>query len=264
MGHIFSYNDARNYDRWINAPRNRPRYDFQTRLMERMLDPAHRDSLLDIGCGTGQRLTGLLERNLQVTGLDPSPHMLELADRTLGSRVDLHRGVAEELPFDDNAFNYAIVVDTLEFVDHPEKTLEEAFRVAKDRVFIGIINRHSRRAGCLRAQRFFTRTVYSEARFFTVWEIKRMVRALLGDVPLQWRTHLACPNPLRWLPRRPPWLNVAAKSPLGPFIGISVILTPRFRTRLIPLKCHAKPVGNTISGLAAGVNWRQRYGSLSL
>lgn len=263
MGHIFSYNDARNYDQWINAPHHRPRYDFQTRMMERMLSPKRRDTLLDIGCGTGLRLAGMPDRGIQVTGIDPSPHMLTLAAKTLGNRADLHRGAAEELPFDDNSFNLACIVDTLEFVDQPEKALSEAFRVAKDRVFIGIINRHSRRAGCLRAQRFFTRTIYSQARFFTIWEVKRMIRSLLGEVPVQWQTHLALPNPLRWMPRRKPWFNFSAKSPMGPFIGISVVLVPRFRTRAIPLKCRAKPVGNTVSGLACA-NWRQYHGSPSV
>ena len=36
------------------------------------------------------------------------PYMLDLAAKYLCNRVDLHRGVAEDMPFDDNSFNHAI------------------------------------------------------------------------------------------------------------------------------------------------------------
>ena len=141
MGHVYSYNEAKAYERWQKKPGNEADIRMEHCLMGRMLDPLWGESVLDIGCGTGLGAASLLRMGLRVSGLDPSPDMLDIAARNLGRRVDLHRGVAEALPFEDNHFTYAAVVNTLEFVEDPRKALEEAFRVTKDRVFIGFLNR---------------------------------------------------------------------------------------------------------------------------
>ena len=39
---------------------------------------------------------------LQVTAIDPSPYMLDIAFRHFGNRMEFYRGFAEDLPFDDN------------------------------------------------------------------------------------------------------------------------------------------------------------------
>ncbi len=82
-----------------------------------------------------------LNMGLDVTGLDASPHMLEFARKRLGVRAELRRGVAEDLPFDDNTFNVATLMTTLEFVEDSQKAIEEACRVTKDRIFLGVLNR---------------------------------------------------------------------------------------------------------------------------
>ena len=94
--------------------------------------------------------------------------------------MDLYRGFAEELPFDDNSFNHAFFFISLEFVDDPVKSLAEACRVAKDKVFIGFINRYALKGVQLRLQGLFTPSIYNHARFFSVWELKRMARGIIG------------------------------------------------------------------------------------
>ncbi|MBT8352714.1 MAG: class I SAM-dependent methyltransferase, partial [Deltaproteobacteria bacterium] len=143
MGYVFDFNDAKTYERWFNTPQNRFVADLGSRLMVDMLSPMRGEALLDIGCGTGASLLPFIEKGLNVTGLDPSPYMLDIALENLGNRVDLYRGFAEDLPFDDNSFNFACLVTSLEFVDDPRKALEEACRVAKDRIFIGVLNKYA-------------------------------------------------------------------------------------------------------------------------
>ena len=183
MGYIFDFHDAKRYDEWLLNRKNRIAADLESRLMMGMLDPAHGESVLDIGCGTGASSLPLLERGLDVTGIDPSPYMLDIMSATLGHRVSLYRGYAEDLPFDDNSFNHACLFTALEFVDDPQKALEEAFRVAKDRVFIGVLNRYALTGIGRRVKGIFTPTIYNRATFFSVWEIKSMARNLLGPVP---------------------------------------------------------------------------------
>lgn len=126
MGYIFDFNDAVNYDQWYDQPRNSFAADLESRLMLDMLKPMDGNSLLEIGCGTGASLLPFLNKGLRITGIDPSQYMLDIAFKKVGHRVDLHRGFAEDLPFDDNSFNYACFITTLEFVDDPRKAIEEA------------------------------------------------------------------------------------------------------------------------------------------
>jgi len=263
MGHVFSYNEANAYERWQKKLGSQADMEAAHRLMGRMLEPLRGESVLDIGCGTGLGMLALLKMELRVSGLDPSPDMLDIADRNVGNRADLHRGVAEALPFDDNHFTYAVLLNTLEFVDDPGKALEETFRVTKDRVFIGILNRHSCLVSGLRAQRVFVKNFYSEARFFSVWKLKRMIRDLAGDVPVTWRSISRFPNPMRLIRRNKSPLHLICKSPVGPFMGISVPLVPRYRARPLRLKCRTKSFEGTLTGMAS-VEWRPHDGSITL
>ena len=132
MGHVFDFNEAKSYEQWFNRPPNKTAFDLETQLMRDMLQPMRGESVLDIGCGAGACLSALLEMGLQVTGLDPSTYMLDISLGKMGNRVELYRGFAEDLPFDDNSFNYSCLFTTLEFVDDPDKALREAFRNLKE------------------------------------------------------------------------------------------------------------------------------------
>jgi len=97
--------------------------------------------------------------------------------------VDLHRGFAEDLPFDDNSFNYACFITTLEFVDDPRKAIEEACRVAKDRIFIGVLNRYALKGIQLRLKGIFTKSIYNRAQFFQYLGIKKNYPCRFGRCP---------------------------------------------------------------------------------
>ena len=143
MGHVFDFNEAVAYNQWLNKPQTIKAFELEAGLMRELLQPMHGETILEIGCGAGACLKAFLDMGLQVTGLDPSTYMLDIALQKIENQADLYRGYAEDLPFDDNSFSYAGLVTTLEFVEDPVKALEEAFRVAKDRVFIGVLNRYA-------------------------------------------------------------------------------------------------------------------------
>ena len=172
MGRVFDFKDALAYERWLKKPESKAAFELETRLMQTLLKPMRGESVLDIGCGTGACLRAFLEMDLKVTGLDPSTYMLDIAARNIGNRADLYQGHGEDLPFDDNSFNYASLFTTLEFVDNPQKTLEEACRVAKDRIFIGVLNRYAIKGIQRRVKGMFTETIFNHAQFFSVWELK--------------------------------------------------------------------------------------------
>ena len=167
MGHVFDFNDAKDYQRWLNSPNRHFAAELESRLMLDMLNPLPGETLLDIGCGSGASLKPFLDFGLQVTGIDPSPYMLDMAIGQIKDRVDFYREFAEDLPFGDNSFNYAILITTLEFVEDPLKAIEEACRVAKDRVFLGVLNRYALKGIQRRVKGMFSPTIFNKARFFS-------------------------------------------------------------------------------------------------
>jgi SAM-dependent methyltransferase len=240
MGYVFDFQDAVAYERWFENRRNRLAMELESRLMLDMLGPAPGESVLDIGCGVGSILQSLLNRDLAVTGIDPSPYMLDIVFQRFENKVELYRGYAEELPFDDNSFNHACFFTSLEFVDDPKKALSEAFRVAKDKVFLGVLNRYAIKGVQRRVVGVFTQTIYNRARFYSIWELKRMARGLLGEVPINWRTVCLFPKSEGRIVSSIERSTLVQRCPFGTFAGMVITLVPRFRTRPLALRYRAK------------------------
>jgi ubiquinone/menaquinone biosynthesis C-methylase UbiE len=240
MGYVFNFQDAQAYAQSLLDHRNRSMIDLESQLMINLLKPCPGESVLDIGCGTGISIEPLLARGLNVTGIDPSQYMLDLASETLGQKADLYRGFAEDLPFDDNSFNHATFFTTLEFVDDPAKALEEACRVAKDRVFIGFLNCYALKGIQRRLQGIFKSTLFNKARFYSVWELKALVRSMAGKVPIEWRTVLQLTNAKGKLTQAFEQSEFVQRCPFGAFAGLVVTLVPRFRTRPMTMRYRPK------------------------
>ncbi len=241
MGYVFDFKSARQYDKWYQNPKNRFIADLEDQLLLRLLEPVRGERVLDIGCGTGRHLLIFLEKGLDVTGLDASPYMLDIARKKLGHRADLHRGLAEDLPFEDNSFNIATLITTLEFVDDAQKALEEACRVAKDRIFLGVLNRYAIKGIERRIKGIFSKSTYNRARFFSIWELKRHVRQILGKTPLRRGTVHHLPASLRKYTEHVERCSLVQKCPFGSFIGMAVTLVPRYRTQNIPIDYVHQP-----------------------
>ena len=174
--------------------------------------------------------------------------MLDISLKNLGSRVDLYRGFAEDLPFDDNSFNFACLMTTLEFVDDPQKAIEEACRVAKDRIFIGVLNKYAIKGIERRVRGIFTKTIFNHARFFSVLEMKQIIRKVLGQVPVSWRTVCQLPAGSGKLAHNIEQSRFVQRFPFGAFAGMVVTLVPRFRTRPIAMRYRQKHRINTATG----------------
>jgi len=248
MGHVFNFNEAVAYDQWLRRPQTQAAFELEIQLMRDLLQPMRGETILDVGCGTGACLKAYLEMGLRVTGLDPSTYMLDIALDKIGNRASLYRGYAEDLPFDDNSFSYASLFTSLEFVADPKKSLEEAFRVAKDRVFIGVLNRYAIKGIQRRVKGIFTPTIFNHAQFFSVWELKQMIRSLIGNTPISWRTVCQLPTHSGKFVNHLEQNKIVQRCPFGAFAGIVVTLVPRFRTRPLTIRYQAKNPGGIATG----------------
>ena len=262
MGYVFEFKEAGAYDEWFRRDANRHCLDLEICLMMDLLAPEKGQRILDIGCGTGMSLGPLLDRGLNLTGIDPSPYMLDVAHENLGGRVDLHRGSAEDLPFEDNAFDTAFFFTSLEFTDRPAKAIEEACRVAKDRVVIGVLNRYAPLNMFRRFKSFFVPDIYTHAQFFSIWELRQMLFSILGHVPVKWGTTVQFPflrgravtyvENLRWV----------RKSFWGTFIAMRIKPVPKFRTRPLALRVGKHKIYQPATGLVSNFRAKDENGNL--
>jgi SAM-dependent methyltransferase len=91
-------------------------------------------SVLDVGCGTGVVATTAARLGARATGLDLTPALLERArenSRIAGVAVDWREGDAEDLPFDDGAFDVVLSQFGHIFAPRPEVAIAQMLRVLK-------------------------------------------------------------------------------------------------------------------------------------
>jgi len=121
--------------------------------------PMARGHVLKVGIGTGSNLPFYEEAD-SVTGIDPDPHMLKRARkraRRLGLAVELFQDEAEDLPFEDNAFDTVVATWVLCTVTYPERALAEVRRVLKpDGLFVYAEHTRSRFSLPAKLQKWLT------------------------------------------------------------------------------------------------------------
>jgi methionine biosynthesis protein MetW len=107
---------------------------FRHRVAMRMMGGG---SVLDIGCGDGLLLS-MLKNNVS-EGIDISEEGVKKCLEK-GMKATLCDFSKDKLPFEDNAFDYVVMLDVLEHVYAPQELLEEARRVSKRYIVISVPN----------------------------------------------------------------------------------------------------------------------------
>jgi ubiquinone/menaquinone biosynthesis C-methylase UbiE len=209
------FNDAtiaESYEAWyITTGRRADR--LEKALLKRLLasfPTAH--TLLEIGCGTAHFTRWFDSQGLQVIGLDNSRPMLEEA-KSLRSPPCLC-GDALNVPLVTGSFDLVAMITTLEFLSDPLAGMAEAFRISRQGLVLGVLNRRSRLGWQLEKN---GNPPWNNAHLFTLKELVRLIRqAASGDeIKITWHTTL-------W--SFPPF---ALPLPWGGFIGMSVMINSK-------------------------------------
>lgn len=160
---------------------------------------------VEIGVGTGRFAVPL---GIGI-GVEPAPQMAELA-RQRG--IEVLDGVAEALPFDDNSFDFAVMVTVVCFLDDVAKAFKEAWRILKPRgtLVVGFIDRESE-LGRIYDQKKEQNVFYRDATFYSVGELEILLTEA-GFSSFSYRQTL--------LPGETPKLNVVEGYGSGGFVVI--------------------------------------------
>ncbi|AHM57849.1 UbiE/COQ5 methyltransferase (plasmid) [Peptoclostridium acidaminophilum DSM 3953] len=135
---------AYRYDEWYKCKKGSFIDKIETTLAFKMFQMKKGMKILDVGCGTGNFSIRLAEMGCRVTGIDVSEKMLEIARIKAAEKnldIDFINMDAHKLEFADNEFDAVISMATFEFIDAPQKALDEFFRVVKvgGQVLVGTI-----------------------------------------------------------------------------------------------------------------------------
>ncbi|MDZ7697965.1 MAG: class I SAM-dependent methyltransferase [Deltaproteobacteria bacterium] len=245
MGLIFDENTLSFYDSWRRSSQNRAIERSLEHMLKSMLAPRSGERVLDIGCGTGNHLLILNKMGLDISGTDASPFMVQKARERLGHRCTVKLGTTDDLPFDDNEFDYATLINTLEFLDNPLLALREAGRVTNKKVFIGVWNSLSWNGLLKKIHGFFGDPLFSQARLYNLWQVKSLLRLAYGPAPISWQCVQIRPSFSEETPPPENGMMNRNHSPLGFFLGLSATLVYRVKTDNLPLKVRLKTAGRS-------------------
>jgi len=166
---------AAGYDRWYDGPLGKMYDRMEKEAVAKLLPPAGRgERLLEVGCGTGHWSAWFGSLGYEVTGVDISAEMVEVARARGPAGCTFQVADARRLPFDDASFDVVAAMATLEFVTDAEAVVKEMFRCVKPtgRVVVGTLNRD---APLNRNRVEQGNEPYASARLLSPIELKRLL-----------------------------------------------------------------------------------------
>lgn len=192
----FSYK-AKSYDNWYKTTLGALCDKLEKEIIFSLGSVEPGESVLDVGCGTGNYLVDLAERGAWVVGVDSSQNMLEIAKSKLsktGYAFQLQLAEAETLPFGDNTFDLALSVLSLEFVNSPQDAVSEMFRVIRPggRLVIGTLNKYSLWAFKRTAGRVLGLAEHVKATYLSKRHLEHLLLSA-GGRDLAWRRAIYFP-----------------------------------------------------------------------
>jgi SAM-dependent methyltransferase len=239
---------AHRFDAWLNSDEGRVTRDLRHQLLLDLLRPKWGESVLHVGCASGETMRMLADAGTHVAGIDSSPVDLRETRHRLGP-FWLVQGEAAALPFSDESFDVAILDGCLEFIEDPAQAVRELARVARKRIYVGTFNSWSLRATTLRATARWQPRFFADARFHS---LVRMLRLLAVPESLHWRWGGAphVPGPLTGIDavRRLARATVAWPNPFVAYLGFVADVV-----RLAPARVRVEPAVPVVSSPEAAI-----------
>ncbi|MCS7294942.1 MAG: class I SAM-dependent methyltransferase [Dehalococcoidia bacterium] len=165
------------YEAWYETPLGAHADAQELTLLRRLLAGEHRGTVVEIGAGTGHVSRALAGDVGRIVAVEPSPAMrAEGARRSAGYPIVWVAAAGERLPLRDGAFDGALMVAVLEFVDDPQQVMREAFRVVRAGgwVVVGWLDARASWTALYRAEGDRGVEPWASARFFTLERLSEL------------------------------------------------------------------------------------------
>jgi len=135
--------------------------------------------ILDIGCGEGKVLEQLRASHpAPSTGIDLDPARIYVAKSRSGD-IPFAVGNAQELPYEDNSFDFVMILEVLEHVGEPDIVLREAYRVTSKYLLASVPNEPWWRIGNLTRLKYI-RDLGNTPEHINHWSV-RSFKTLISD-----------------------------------------------------------------------------------
>lgn len=215
------------YEAWYATRRGAWIGEEEYRLITSLLAPGSGETLLDVGCGTGYftRRFAVDTADGNVVGADIDLDMLRFAAGHSTRGVGFVSADARRLPFRDGSFDLVVSVTSLCFIREEKQALREMFRVARRRVVLGLLNRHS--LLYLDKGRCGGHGAYRGARWHTPAEALRLFDGMPAHRP-SLATAIMIPGGKHWSQRLEPLLRRCLPG-CGAFIAVAAEVLPHRR-----------------------------------
>jgi ubiquinone/menaquinone biosynthesis C-methylase UbiE len=169
---FFRKDVASEYDRYYQTNPGITIDKIEKEIISAHLKKFPKGNWLELGCGTGHWTKFFSDCGFQVTAVDNSEAMLEIARSKNIENVQFLHADASRLPFPDAFFPGIFSITMIEFVDDLEKVLNEIDRVLKPGGTLVL--------GCLNALSQLGKNknndpVFQHAHFFTPEELEKML-----------------------------------------------------------------------------------------
>ena len=221
---LFNERVAQVYNRWYETKKGAVADILEKELISRIGKLRPGEKILDIGCGTGNHLLFFGAKGMETIGIDISLPMLRVAQKKLSQSNLLCIAKSEALPFKEKSFDIISLITTLEFVEDPLRAMQEAIRVSRDKILLGVLNKYSLTSMGRRMKGIFHPSIYNEAIFYSIWELKKLLTKVLGKGNLNWGSALILPLSFQeWFGGFERILSFR-KNPFGAFlvVGLSI------------------------------------------
>ena len=126
--HTYAIMDRVEHKHWWFVGRRAILESFMRGIVAKIGTQGSSIRILDVGCGTGANLE-MLSQFGKAEGVDVSDDALEFCR---GKGLNVQKGLAERLPYEDSSFDVTTALDVVEHLDDDLAGLTEMFRVTKN------------------------------------------------------------------------------------------------------------------------------------
>ena len=231
----FDQKTAKLSDQRLETALGRYFFSRQKELILDLVAPRAGERMLVLGFDTGNYIQLFREKGCSITGIDSAAERLSIARDKSGDGAKLLTDNLEELPFADDEFDVVLLIHSLELSGNPQKALAEAIRVCRGRVFIGFLNKYSLVGTKQRLKELFGLPLTADVRFFSIDEIKSMVRGLIATPSIKWGSVIYFPAIVYSFFTEMEEMFPAVKNPMGAFAGLIFPVKYTYRTAQNPL-----------------------------